>query len=107
MTREPLEPLLDEVARLRMLLDELWIEDRVGADEKLDMAFAALQEWVTSPQQELAGRESRVQLRSILKDLHRALCDWRAKLADSADIPSMLEGKLRDLQDTVMRLIAS
>ncbi len=103
---QTLNNLVVDVESLRRQLDDLLIEEREAPDEKLDMAFAALQEWAAGQHRAVEGLEPRGQIHLLLKDLHRALTDWRIKLEGRKDVPSSLEGTLRDLQDRVMRLIA-
>ncbi len=103
--RETLVGLVGDVESLRSRLDDLWIEDRESVDEKLDMAFAAIQEWAEVQHSDLQRPELLSQLQLLLKDLHQALVSWRIKLDGRRDIPSSLEGALRDLLDRVMRLI--
>ncbi len=98
--------LVTDVEGLRRQLDDLLIEERESSDEKLDMAFAELQEWTAGQHRVVDGLEQRSQLHLMLKDLHRALTSWRIKLDSRKDVPSSLAGTLRDLQDRVMRLIA-
>lgn len=105
--RGDLPRLLRDVEALRRQLDDSWYGARDATDEKLDMAFAELHEMAApvSGAEDEESYESR--LRTVLEDMHRALGGWRLRLESSRDLPSEMEGTVRELQDRIMKLIVA